>query len=132
MGKICDVTWRAIAVGLYGGAPPNGCSIPSLVNWDTTGGSITESQKPVTPIPDNSARPSPPGCEGKNHYKFVDALGAELAYIGISSTGYSITYKQNNCQCTPDSCRVDCSTAPDGFCCIDHSLTDRLLQILKN
>ena len=34
--------------------------------------------------------------------------------------------------CTPDSCRVDCSNAPDGFCCIDHSFTDRLLQVLQN
>lgn len=36
-----------------------------------------------------------------------------------------------NCRCTPDSCRVDCATAPDGFCCIDHSLTNRLLQTLQ-
>lgn len=37
-----------------------------------------------------------------------------------------------NCRCSDDSCRVDCATAPDGFCCIDNSFTDRLLQILKN
>lgn len=37
-----------------------------------------------------------------------------------------------NCRCTDDSCRVDCSSAPDGFCCIDHSLTNRLLQIIQN
>ena len=37
-----------------------------------------------------------------------------------------------NCRCTPDSCRVDCASAPDGFCCIDNSFTDRLLQIIKN
>ena len=36
-----------------------------------------------------------------------------------------------NCRCTPDSCRVDCVSAPDGFCCIDHSLTNRLLQTLQ-
>ena len=33
--------------------------------------------------------------------------------------------------CTPDSCRVDCATAPDGFCCIDHAVTNRLLQTLQ-
>lgn len=37
-----------------------------------------------------------------------------------------------NCRCSDDSCRVDCATAPDGFCCIDNSFTDRLLQIIKN
>ena len=36
-----------------------------------------------------------------------------------------------NCRCTPDSCRVDCATAPDGFCCIDHAVTNRLLQTLQ-
>ena len=34
--------------------------------------------------------------------------------------------------CSQDSCRVDCAIAPDGFCCIDHLLTDRLLQVLAN
>ena len=37
-----------------------------------------------------------------------------------------------NCRCSDDSCRVDCAAAPDGFCCIDNSFTDRLLQQLKN
>lgn len=37
-----------------------------------------------------------------------------------------------NCRCSDDSCRVDCAGAPDGFCCIDHSLTNRLLQTLQN
>lgn len=37
-----------------------------------------------------------------------------------------------NCRCTPDSCRVDCAGAPDGFCCIDHALTNRLLLTLQN
>ena len=36
-----------------------------------------------------------------------------------------------NCYCSPDSCRVDCATSPDGFCCIDHAVTDRLLQVLN-
>ena len=34
--------------------------------------------------------------------------------------------------CSDDSCRIDCASDPDGFCCIDHSLTDRLLQQLRN
>lgn len=37
-----------------------------------------------------------------------------------------------NCRCSDDSCRVDCESSPDGFCCIDHSLTDRLLQVLES
>ena len=35
------------------------------------------------------------------------------------------------CWCSNDSCKVDCATAPDGFCCIDHSLTNQLLQTLQ-
>lgn len=34
--------------------------------------------------------------------------------------------------CDPDSCKVDCPNIEDGFCCINHSLTDRLLQVLQN
>lgn len=37
-----------------------------------------------------------------------------------------------NCRCSQDSCRVDCAGAADGFCCIDNSFTDRLLQLIKN
>jgi hypothetical protein len=36
------------------------------------------------------------------------------------------------CECPPNSCQVDCPNTPDGFCCIPHSLTDRLLQVLHN
>lgn len=36
------------------------------------------------------------------------------------------------CRCSEDSCRVDCPNAPDGFCCIDHSLTNRLLQVINS
>ncbi len=36
----------------------------------------------------------------------------------------------SNCRCSDDSCRVDCAAAPDGFCCVDHSVTNRLLQVL--
>ena len=36
-----------------------------------------------------------------------------------------------NCRCSEDSCRVDCAGAPDGFCCIDHAVTNRLLQTLQ-
>ena len=33
-------------------------------------------------------------------------------------------------KCSFDSCRVDCATSPDSFCCIDHSLSNRLLQVI--
>ena len=36
------------------------------------------------------------------------------------------------CRCSADSCRVNCANAADGFCCIDHSITDRLLQVLAS
>ena len=32
--------------------------------------------------------------------------------------------------CSSDSCRVDCAGQPDGFCCIDHSVTNRMLQVI--
>ena len=38
---------------------------------------------------------------------------------------------ESDCYCSDDSCRVDCATAPDGFCCIDHAVTNRLLQTLQ-
>ena len=55
-----------------------------------------------------------------------------LVFCGFGSglAGASVQ-KIGKCGCPPDSCRVDCATAPDGFCCIDHSLTNRLLQTLQ-
>ena len=35
-----------------------------------------------------------------------------------------------NCGCPEGFCQVTCANAPSGFCCIAHSLTDRLLQVL--
>ncbi|WP_055074416.1 hypothetical protein [Pseudanabaena sp. 'Roaring Creek'] len=34
------------------------------------------------------------------------------------------------CGCSYDSCQVNCASDPDGFCCIEHSTTNRLLQVL--
>ena len=34
--------------------------------------------------------------------------------------------------CPANSCRVNCVGAPNGFCCVANSLSDRLLQILQN
>jgi hypothetical protein len=44
----------------------------------------------------------------------------------------SVPYIFSFCGGGGSVCKIDCSTAPDGFCCIDHSLTDRLLQQLQN
>ncbi len=51
-----------------------------------------------------------------------------LSFVSYSRIG-SICLQKG---CSIDSCRIDCDTAPDGFCCIDHSFTDRLLQVLQN
>jgi len=48
---------------------------------------------------------------------------------GQTDTGGDLPTR--NCKCSDDSCRVDCATAPDGFCCIDHAVTNRLLQTLQ-
>ena len=47
---------------------------------------------------------------------------------GLVDTGGDLP--STNCRCTDDSCRVDCAGAPDGFCCIDHSVTNTLLQVI--
>jgi len=54
---------------------------------------ITEIQRPISVIVDN-LRPPTPGYIGFSHYKFVDALGTELDYIGASSAGYYVTYSK--------------------------------------
>jgi hypothetical protein len=33
-------------------------------------------------------------------------------------------------RCSSNSCRIDCISSPDGFCCIDHALTNTLLQVI--
>ena len=76
------------------GLPPNNCildGVPAgtLVRTFT----ITAAQKPVSAIVDN-LRPPTPGYTGFSHYKFVDALGTELDYIGASSAGYYVTYSK--------------------------------------
>lgn len=58
------------------------------------------------------------------------------SYSGFVMDGWSSmpTLEKRNCgfKCTEDSCRVDCATSPDGFCCIDHSVTNRLLQVFSS
>ena len=34
-------------------------------------------------------------------------------------------------RCSYNSCRVDCNLSEDGFCCIDHSTSNRLLEVLE-
>ena len=42
----------------------------------------------------------------------------------------SFSYELFDSICSSDSCRIDCGSSPDGFCCIDHAVTNRLLQVL--
>ncbi len=86
------IIWTAIASTLYSGTPPTFCSTPALTNHPTISGKIYCNQKPITAVIDNLRTPAP-GCAGKNHYKFLDSQGTELAFIGISSDGYTIEYK---------------------------------------
>jgi len=53
---------------------------------------------------------------------YLQPLGYALSEVGIERLD----------DCPPNSCRIDCASAPNGFCCIDNSFTDRLLQIIKN
>jgi hypothetical protein len=52
------------------------------------------------------------------------AFGSGLAGAAVQKIG--------KCSCELNQCRIDCPSSPDGFCCIDHALTDRLLQTLQN
>lgn len=36
------------------------------------------------------------------------------------------------CECPPNHCEIPCANSQNGFCCIPHSLNDRLLQIIKS
>lgn len=65
--------------------------------------------------------------DGKNTASVV--LNKVTPCSGVDNCG---DLPSTNCRCSDDSCRVDCASAPDGFCCIDNSLTDRLLQLIKN
>ena len=33
--------------------------------------------------------------------------------------------------CASGFCKIDCPSSPDGFCCMSHSLTNQLLQLLQ-
>ena len=59
-----------------------------------------------------------------------------LLMFGTGQNSLSISTNSpvinSNCRCTNDSCQIDCATSPNGFCCIPHSVTNRLLQVLAN
>ena len=59
-------------------------------------------------------------------YTFVGAFRRD----GLADTGGDPP--PTNCRCSQDSCRIECVGSTDGFCCIDHSLSNRLLQVLAN
>lgn len=65
-----------------------------------------------------------------NYETIINTLFTVTRVDGIDETGNDPP--QTNCRCSDDSCRVDCANSRDGFCCIDHSVTNRLLQQLQN
>lgn len=71
--------------------------------------------------------------------KVVNILPLPPFFFGWNDTGTGweaipIIYRKNRraIDCSADSCRVGCVGAPDGFCCIDHSLTNRLLAQIRS
>lgn len=52
-----------------------------------------------------------------------------VRHDGLNDTGGDPP--QTNCRCSDDSCRVDCASESHGFCCIDHSFTNALLNLLQ-
>lgn len=68
-----------------------------------------------------------------NNCVWVDLFPSGISTIANVSIIKNYDISGDGCAaCSDDSCRVDCIGQPDGFCCIDHSLTDRLLQVLAN
>jgi|GEM_PF-2593606 len=58
------------------------------------------------------------------------AIAGIVRVDGLPDTGGNPP--PTNCRCSSDSCRVNCAGAPDGFCCVDHTFTNQLLQVLQN
>lgn len=137
MGKICDKGYTVTASGLFagGGTTVNRFPVTEIIN--------TNLPPPFTAVP----VPSGIFRDGLQAFGVYIASGnTKITTIGCFGVGdanacgywgsqqFSVSWVENNinCRCTSDSCRVDCANAPDGFCCIDHSFTDRLLQIIRN
>ena len=81
-----QVNWKGYLTTFYNGIAPGFCATPTSTNLLVAEGVINQSQSPVTAVVDNTTSPTP-GCPGKNHYAFVDALGTRLAFIPGSADG---------------------------------------------
>jgi hypothetical protein len=81
-----SIRWKGFLTAFYNGAAPGFCTTPASTNLLVAEGVITQAQSPVTAVIDNTTAPTP-GCPGKNHYAFIDALGNRLAFISGSADG---------------------------------------------
>ena len=68
---------------------------------------------------------------GRNYFKNGAYFGYASDNIPNSLLNVEFVYWAGITTCSTDSCRVDCAGAPDGFCCIDHAFSDRLLQKIR-
>lgn len=137
MPKICDKLYTVRSYGLFArGSTVNRIPVTEFVTTNLT--------------PPFRAISVPSGYFANGLQAFgvytTDSNGTKLTTSGCfgvanaDTCGYwgdqifDITWIENetNCRCSNDSCRIDCSTSPHGFCCIDHSVTNRLLQIFAN
>lgn len=71
------------------------------------------------------------GCLRGRVDRLIGTWGGVYKNISVNGTvrGNAIVYRQPQ-RCTNDSCGIVCASSPYGFCCIDHSVTNRLLQVL--
>jgi len=90
-----SIHWRGYLTTFYNGVAPGFCSTPTATNLLVAEGIISQSQSPVTAVIDNITSPTP-GCPGKNHYAFIDALGNRLAFVPGSADS---AYVQQNFTC---------------------------------
>jgi hypothetical protein len=84
------IRWRGYLTTFYNGVAPGFCTTPASTNLLVAEGIISQAQSPVTAVVDNTTSPTP-GCPGKNHYAFIDALGNRLAFIAGSADSAYVT-----------------------------------------
>lgn len=138
MGKICDKSYTVTASGFAACCGSNANIYPITEIVET----VLLPPFKVVPVPSGIFRFGQEAfgmiITDKNNQKITNSgcFGAGNAnvcgYWGNQT--FSISWVENNinCRCSDDSCRVDCITQPDGFCCVDHSVTNRLIQVLQN
>jgi hypothetical protein len=124
MGKVADNSIYKIGLGS---------------NWITSLSPFTLiSNSPTAPIPyffptTNTFYPSPLIVRNISVAGYLPQGAIYVAYFAFGGAlflGYPSYIFEYGKKCSSDSCRVDCAGSADGYCCIDHKITNRLIQVI--